>query len=130
LTRTAIIILTSFLLSSCRTGLNIKKSGVKYFDKNFSETVYNSAFKVKGHRYGSPSLLGLLEIHDEITDSVSIKFSDNYELILTYKNKNTLKTKTFKGQFSEKGYYEIFLRNESKEIPPLFPAIFASYNIN
>jgi len=108
----------------------MRKSQVKYFDNHFSATICNHAFKVHGRRYGSPSMLGLLEIQDEITDSVLMRFNDNSELELTYKDNDTLKTKVFKGQFAEKGYYEIFLRYKKNEIPHGFPIIYGNNNIN
>ena len=43
---------------------------------------------------------------------------------------DAFKEKTFHGAFSKKGYLEIFLRNNKKEIPPLLPIIYGKYNIN
>lgn len=126
MTRTTIFIATIFLLYSCGTGLNVRKSQVKYFDKNFSVTVANNSFKIHGHRYGNPTLLTLFEIYSVNTDSVSIKFIDSLKLQITYTDSGTVKKKIFNGQFAKKGYYEIFLRNESKVIP----IIYARRNIN
>ena len=110
--------------------MGMRKSQVKYFDTHFSATIYNYSFKVHGRRYGSPTLLGLLEIKNEITDSVSMSFNENRELVLTFRVNDTLRTKILKGQFSEKGYYEIFLRYKKYEIPPGFPIIYGNNNIN
>lgn len=131
--RTFIVLLIGSVISflcSCGTGMNIKKSQVKYFSDHFSATINNNSYKANAQRYGSPSLLQLFEIQNEIADSVSIKFNDNHELILSYKANDTTKDKIFKGQFVEKSYYEIFLRNKKKEIPNGFPIIFSSNNIN
>ena len=126
LTRTVIFITTIFLFSSCGTGLNVRKSQVKYFDKNFSVTADNNSFKIHGRRYGNPTLLTLLEIYPVNTDSVSINFIDSLKLQVTYTDSGTVKKRIFNGQFVKNGYYEIFLRNESKVIP----IIYARHNIN
>jgi hypothetical protein len=126
LTRTVIFIATFLLLSSCGTGLNVRKSQLKYFDKNFSATVDNNSFKIQGRRYGNPTLLELLEIYPVNTDSVSIKFIDSLKLQVSYMDSGTVMKKIFNGQFSKNGYYEIFLRNESKVIP----IIYSGHNIN
>jgi hypothetical protein len=126
-----IIILATFFLYSCGTGLSIRKSQVKYFDVQLSGTFDNNAFKVNGRRYGSPTLLDLFEIYHIKTDSVSIIFDKSGELELTYKgNDGKFKTDSFKGAFTKKGYYEVFLRNDKKEIPPVFPIIYGKYNVN
>ncbi len=130
MTKTAIVLWVLFSLSSCGTGLQISKSKVMYFDNRFSAFVDNTAFKAKASRYGSPSLLGLFEIPHLSPDSVCIKFAPTQELVLQYWENGQKKEKSFKGQFKRKGYYEIFLDNYKKEIPPLFPIFFSSYNIN
>lgn len=126
--KVAIIILATFLCS-CGTGLSIRKSDVKYFDKHFSGTFDNNAFKINGRRYGSPTLLDLFEIHNVSADSIAVKINDTGQLQLTYKDKEVI-TKTFEGSFKDKGYYEVFLRNEKKEIPPGFPIIYGKHNVN
>jgi hypothetical protein len=129
LLRTIIFITTFLLLYSCRTGLNVRKSQLKYVDKNFSVRVANNSFKVRGDRYGNPTLLTLFEINSVNTDnvdSVSIKFIDSLKLQITYNDSGTIINKIFNGEFNKKGYYEIYIRNESKVIP----IIYAKHNIN
>lgn len=129
--RVVIIILVTFFLCSCGTGLSVRKSKVKYFDAQFPGTFDNNAFKVNVRRYGSPTLLDLFEIYYVKTDSVSVKCDSSGELELTYKNnEGNLKKETFKGTFAKRGYYEVFLRNDRKEIPPVFPIIYGKYNVN
>ena len=120
-----------FSLCSCGTGLSVRKSQVKYFDSRFSGTFHNSAFKVNGRRYGSPALLELFEIRQVKTDSVSVVFDRQGELKLSYQDsEGKVKIETFKGAFIKKGYYEVFLRNDRKEIPPAFSFIYSKCNIN
>lgn len=129
--RAVIIILATFFLCSCGTGLSIRKSKVDYLNNQFTGTFDNIAFKVNGRRYGSPTLLDLFEIYNISTDSIYLKFNDSDELELSYKDsKGALKKELFKGTFAKKGYYEVFLRNDKKEIPPLFPIIYGKYNVN
>lgn len=126
-----IIVLATFFLYSCGTGVGVRKSKVKYFDGQLSDTFDNNAFKVHGHRYGSPTLLHLFEIYDVKADSVSIVFDQSGELELTYKDNSGKFTKCrLKGILTKKGYYEVFLRNDKKEIPPGFPIIYGRHNIN
>jgi hypothetical protein len=96
-----------------------------------SGTFNNHAYKVKGRRYGSPTLLDLFEIYNVKADTVSIMCDKSGGLELTYKDdEGKFKTEKFKGTFAKKGYYEVFLSNEKKEIPPVFPIIFSKYNVN
>lgn len=120
-----------FSLCSCGTGLSVRKSQIKYFDSQFSGIFDNHAFKANGRRYGSPALLELFEIQQVKTDSVSVVFDRQGELKLSYQdNGGKVKIETFKGVFASKGYYEVFLRNDRKEIPPVFPFIYSQCNMN
>jgi hypothetical protein len=130
LTRILSIILTTFILCSCGTGLNIRKSKIKYFDSGFSATVDNKSFKVKGRRYGDLTLLNLFKIREATVDSVHLDFNDKKELQFTYIDKGQKTVKTFTGNFSKKGFYEIYFRNQKKEIPPLFPIFYSNNHIN
>ena len=106
--------------------MGIQKSKIKYFDNTFSATVENNAFKVKGRRYGSPNFLTLLEVENELVNKISFKFIEGNRLLLVYKDGDSLKSKEFSGQFKGNGYYEIFLRNDSKVVP----LIYGRHNIN
>ncbi|HEY9046780.1 MAG TPA: hypothetical protein VIN08_12835 [Ohtaekwangia sp.] len=109
----------------------MRKSRVKYFDSQFSGTFNNNPLKASPRRYGSPTLLDLFQIYQVETDSVSAVFNRQGELELTYRDKDGIvKIEPFKGVFVKKGYYEVFLRNEKKEIPPFFPIIYSRCNIN
>lgn len=126
-----IIILATLFLSACGTGVSVRKSNVKYFDGRLSGTFDNNAFKVNGRRYGSPTLLDLFEIYQVRTDSVSVVLDRSGELELAYTdNDGECKKSRLKGSFTKKGYYEVFLRNDKKEIPPFFSIIYGRYNVN
>ncbi|AYB35178.1 hypothetical protein D4L85_33365 [Chryseolinea soli] len=107
------------------------RSQVNYFDGQFSGTFDNTAFKANGRRYGSPALLELFEIREAKADSVSVVFDRQGKLELAYQDSDgKVKTEIFEGVFVRSGYYEVFLRNERKEIPPAFPFIYSRCNIN
>ncbi|MBO9202432.1 MULTISPECIES: hypothetical protein [Niastella] len=126
-----IIMLTALFLCSCSTGLNVRKSKIVYFNKEFTGTFDNNAYDVNGRRYGSPTLLGLFERYNEKADSVSILFDTSGRLELTFMDSlGTVKSEKFKGSFGKKGYYQVYLRNDKIEIPPVFPIIFGKHNIN
>lgn len=124
------LVLIPFILSSCRTGMGVRKSKVSYFDSSFSATVSNHSFDVKGQQWGDNSLLQLFEIGIVNTDSVSMRFNDSNALVLSYKVHGQKFENVFNGKFADKGYYEIYFRNESKEIPPGFHIIYSKHNIN
>lgn len=117
------------ILCSCGTGMSIRKSKVRYFDSRFSATVNNKSYKVKGGRYSDLTLLNLFEIRDENIDSVHISFIGSKQLKLTYIYKKQEITRTFTGDFAKKGYFEIYLMNQKKEIPPLVPIIYSNNHI-
>ena len=50
--------------------------------------------------------------------------------MVTYMDNGITHTKEFEGRFSDRGYYEIFLRNESKGFPPVFSFVYGRHNIN
>lgn len=129
--RVILIILAAFFILSCGTGLSVRKSQVKYFENQFTGTFNNHSYKVNGRRYGSPTLLDLFEIYNVKADSVSIMYDKLGELELIYKDdEGKFKKEKLKGTFAKKGYYEVFLRNDKKEIPPVFPIIYGKYNVN
>ncbi len=128
--KTSLIVVSLLVFCACRTSLGVRNSEVKYFDKTFSATASNFAFKVNGKRYGSPTLLGLFEIRNDNAESVTLNFNDSGKLILTYKSADSIKTKAFNGRFTKEGFYEIYFRNESKEVPPHFPIFYSKHNIN
>lgn len=125
------IIVTTFFLSSCSTGLSVRKSQVVYFDSQFTGTFKNNAYDVNGRRYGSPTLLDLFERYHVKADSVSILFDKSGDLELTYiDSTGKAVNEKFKGAFQKKGYYQVYLHNDRKEVPPGFPFIYGKYNIN
>lgn len=126
LIRIILFISTAFMTYSCGTGLNVRKSQLKYFDETLSITVDNNPYEVHGRNYGNPSLLELLEIYSGSTNNVLLNFIGSAKLEITYTDSGTVKQEIFNGHFSKKGYFEIFLRNESKVIP----IIYSRRNIN
>ena len=88
----------------------MRKSKINYFDNNLHATVENKSFKVKGRRYGDLTLLDLFEINNHTVDTLLLDFNERNELRLTYIEKEEKNIKTFSGNFSKKGYYEIYFR--------------------
>ena len=108
----------------------MRKSKINYFDNNLHATVENKSFKVKGRRYGDLTLLDLFEINNHTVDTLLLDFNERNELRLTYIEKEEKNIKTFSGNFSKKGYYEIYFRNQKKEISPFFPIFYSNNHIN
>lgn len=130
LMRILMLLFTTLLLCSCRSGMGIRKSKVVYFDSTFSATVSNYSFKVKGRHWGDNSLLQLFEIGVVTTDSVSLRFNDSNALILSYEVHGQKFENVFNGKFADKGYYEFYFRNKRKEIPPVIHIIYSRNHIN
>lgn len=98
-------------------------------DTTFKTTICNHPYKFQKPNYSAPTLIDLFQIRDTKTDSISFEFDDRATLKLTYIDSGITKQKVFPGRLTKKGYKIIF-NNDRKEIPPLFPFIFARYNIN
>jgi hypothetical protein len=122
---------TAWLLPACGTGMGvgIRKTEIKFITKSFSGTFLNKPYKVHAKRYGVLSLSETFEIADIKADTVGISFDENSILKINYWDGYSLRTKSFNGVFTKKGYYEVFLHNVKKEIPPFFPIIYSHYDV-
>lgn len=127
--KTILTILNIFLFCACGTGLKINKSNFKPINNNFSGSFKNFSYKTKGRNY-DPTLLNLFNIFDIASDTIIFKINSNGQLQLTFKDSLKIKTEIFKGNFSKKGYYEIYFRKIKKEIPPLVPIIYGYRDID
>src|SRR5439155_20833547 len=64
-------------------------------------------------------------------ENVSMIFNKSEELELNYTdNEGKFKSEKFKGAFKKKGYYQVFLHNDKKGIPPGFSIIYGKYKVN
>jgi hypothetical protein len=128
--RLYIFILLSVILSSCGSGLQVRKSRIEYFNKNFAATVDNRPFQVKKKSYRAPTLLELFEIKNVSSDSVELRFTADSLLFVGYYDIGIWTEQVFMGRFKKKGYYQIFLRRKRIEIPPLIPIIYSRVDID
>lgn len=131
---TIFIVLTLLICASCGTGLKISESYCKPIDDKFSGTFLNQSFKSTDEN-SNITLLQLFNIDDSKTDSITLKFDNIRQLqIIFYDSLSIMEYKirkeTFQGNFSKKGYFEIYLSNVRKEIPPLLPIFFYNYDID
>ncbi|MCB0381620.1 MAG: hypothetical protein KDD24_10210, partial [Flavobacteriales bacterium] len=116
------------LLTAC-SSMGIRKSKLKFIDSTFKGFISNNHHKIKGRKYGSPDLLNTFEIRNAQSDTIWIEFSKSENLIIKYYEHNILKEAQFNGKFTKKGFYDLYLRNERKEFPPIFPIIYSKKNI-
>lgn len=124
------VILTVLILSSCGSGLRIKRKDFAPIDNKFSATICNNPLMTKGRTYSSLTLLDMLDVFNFHSDSISLHFDNKERLVLTFKDTLVNRIEIFEGRFRKKGYYEIYLRNEKKEIPPFLPIIYGYRDID
>lgn len=126
------ILLTVLILSSCGTGMTIGKSDFSPIGKNFEATFNNKSLLTKGRNYHSfkIAILDYFELYKLNADTIHFDFDNNKSLVLTFKDSLGFRTEIFNGKLKKAGYYEIFLKNERKEIPPFIPIIYSKRNIS
>ena len=122
---------TILLLYSCGTGMSLSKKDFSPIDKKFLGIFENRSSLTKGRHYSSsqPTILDFFELYKIAADSIHFHFDSDDKLTLTFNDSLRLRTEKFDGKFRGKGYYEIFIRNHKREIPPLFPIIYSTRNI-
>jgi hypothetical protein len=128
---TIAIIISTFY--SCGSGLKVNKSKVQILTPLFAARIANTPHKITPEKEFSKVNLKLLAIFRETTediDSLDIYFNSNKELTLEFKYNGQEFLKTFKGQFSKRGYYEFYLDKKKIEIPPIFPILYSKVNID
>jgi hypothetical protein len=126
-----VITATILLLYSCGTGMMVSKKDFLPIDNKFKATFENKSYLAKGRNYGNSgaTILDFFELYKLKTDTIQFHFDNDNKLILTFNDSLSVRTEPFKGKFRKKGYYEIFIRNYKKEIPPLFPIIYSTRDI-
>lgn len=82
----------------------------------------------------APSLLELFNLTGHSTDTIKLFFIDSSRLCITFKDSmNYIQEKqqfVFEGEFSRKGFFEVYHKYKRVEIPPLFPIIYSSVYID
>ena len=127
----SLIILLSFVLISCGTGLKVSSDKLLGIDSNFKGTFQNFSHKrtPKKENQTDTTILQLLNIFNKYSDSVSVSFASD-KLVIEYKDILGKSRVSFDGKFSEKGYYEIYFSKKKIEIPPLFPIIYSKVDVD
>ena len=114
----------------CKYRLCISNSIFTNFDKSFIGEFELNSNKVNGKRYGDPNLLELFELGNINSPFVRINFKSESLMELTYFVNGVENKRSFSGIFIDRQYFEIYFRNEAKEIPPYFPILYGKHNIN
>ncbi len=119
------------ILTSCGSGIKINKKDFSPIDKNFNNSFENKSHLTKGliNYNENKTILEYFEINKKNIDSVYFYFNRNNDLILTFRDSLKTFKEIFSGKFKNKGYYEIFIRNYKKEIPPFVPFIYGTRDI-
>ncbi|WP_121313967.1 hypothetical protein [Flavobacterium sp. 102] len=131
-TRTFFFIsIISFLLISCGTGLKIPQEQLSGINSNFKGTFINISHKKNSKNKASSDsdILTLINLKNKKSDSVSISFTSNNELKVTYDDVIGKTTEYYQGKFSKKGYYEIFIRKKNIQIPPVLHLLYSKIDI-
>lgn len=122
-----------WIFISCGTGLKISKEKLLIINSNFKETFINASHKTTTIKTGikrDSDILTLLNLENKKSDVVTISFSSKNELIIQYKDTLGSKTEYLQGKFSNRGYYEIYLRKKNIQIPPLIPLLYSKIDID
>ncbi|NOS94325.1 MAG: hypothetical protein HOP30_20620 [Cyclobacteriaceae bacterium] len=111
----------------------IVKKDYAQMDNKFTASFANKSYLVNGKgpdQYISrTTILDLFELSKGNTDSIHLHFDANNNLVLTFKDSLGIQTKTMHGKFKRHFYYEVFIRNDKIEIPPLLPIIYGRHDI-
>ena len=133
-----IIFILTIILTSCYSGLKISKKERLVLNKNFNATVGNSASIIKSKNVKHQTLLEAFHIQEILAlnkkiatdvDSVKIYFKDS-TLNLYYEANEHIGSHSFKGYFTEKGFFEINTFNDKINIPPILPILYSSHYID
>lgn len=123
-----LFVLISALVCSCGSGFKTSKRNVRAVTSFYSGSVSNHPYKVMQTNQLNKSLLELFEVYDSAQSRISLSFNKN-ELLLTYLAQGKPKTLAFKGKFTRRGYYEVYLRNKRTEIPPFVPVFYSQVDV-
>ena len=122
------------IVISCGSGMTaIGSSDFKKIDSTFSGTFKNLSYKTireqkSEYGYDNSEILKLFEIKNQNFDSISMSFTPNNSLVIKYSDSTGIITKQYHGEFSKRGFYEIYFRKRNIEIPPLLPIIYSEYD--
>lgn len=125
-----IVLLIIVLISSCSSGLKVKRSEVLPIDNSFKATIDGEFFNTDTIEYRKNVFLSYYKVNSWLADTVHIRFNESDQLVLTYKDTIGTKEVLINGRFVKKKYYEYFNVREKVAIPPLFPFIYSKIDIN
>lgn len=121
------------IITSCNTVLHFPPSNAVAIQPGFTATYINKPYKTIDKADKTPSEYAkrnLLNHFDSVTrkaiaDSVRIEFTSNGQLNLYYTTGNEMKTASYQGVFSKKGYFDIIFKLKVVKIPPLLPILYS-----
>lgn len=126
------LLLISLILTSCGTGLKIRKENLQGIDKNFSGTYATVAHRSSDKYELLPSALDLFRIPSTDADFFTIEIEKGTgEMLVKYTDRDGRKNMhRFAGRFDkDMYYYEVYLEKQVIEIPPLIPIFFSKRHI-
>ena len=131
MTKNLIFILTTLVLSSCGTGIGVSRTYLSPIDNKFKATFDNQSYLTEGGNYYNRQMKisDFFEFPKISTDSIHLYFDSNNKLVLIFKDSLGVRTETYDGKFNKKGFYEVYIRNYKKEIPPRVPIIYSVRDI-
>lgn len=133
LKRLLIICFFPILVGAC-SGLKISSDRIQPMGQNFSGSFFNIPDD-SIQTYTSPTFIQLFNIYRSVGDTVQLGFIDSTHLRVTFVDSSlnqgsNQRSITWEGKFSKEGYFEIYLRNEKKEFPPVVPILFRRRNMD
>lgn len=129
--KNCLYLLVIFILSSaCGTGMKLSQKEIVSIEQVQKQQFKNEAVYTKGHNFNAnrTGILDHFELYDRSADSVGLVFnSDHVEVLFT--DSTGFHSKTFQGEFTKKGVFEVYLYKQKKSIPPFIPIFYGSRNI-
>lgn len=129
-----ILFLCSFL-GSC--GTTFKQKNFQEFGNDFQVSVLNRSYEIKKGTIlnsGRYELLNLFNLYDRKVDTINLKFNDQGELVLSFKDDirglKREQTIIYQGKFKNKKTYQITLVKERVQVPPVIPIIYGATHLD
>jgi hypothetical protein len=98
------------MLTACSAGMKIPKSQVLCMDHHFSRSFSNNASKTSANT-DLQTLSSIFEIDEKGIESITLTFQDSTSVQLSSNINGLLKSWSFKGRFTQHGYFEVYIRN-------------------
>ncbi len=118
------------LVSACGTGVKVPRSTFRRMPKDATFVVEARSGQMSERTMSLGTIAQLLALDAEMNDRVLLRTDSSGTLFVELTGSNATEVYAFTGSHARRGYLEIFLANDVKEIPPFLPIIYSRRNID